>query len=345
VSFALPTDKFKAIPYVKVEHLVDGRTVNVMPLWDGNNWRMWVPTPEGFIEGKMADTTDGDYVGVGAARENDLYIPFIELMWQRASWPDVCPLITSIADDFHNMGTSLAKLRLFFDCSSKLQPLSAGQFAATELEYMVILARTVFDSLQEIVRTIWKTVKLTDPTLEERHRRAAILPKSFADVLFRDNKLQSAVEIEERFVLPAPLAQQYATVAPFFLELRKARDRVVHGGSTVGFVFKTERGFCINPKLAPFSSFDGWRPEHYYNENIASILPWVGHIVIRTVDACNAIMNTFASIILLPPEIAPGYHIYVRGPHTDAIVEALRIYKGEAPPWWGPENQTPSSKF
>ena len=31
--------------------------------------------------------------------------------------------------------------------------------------------------------------------------------------------------------------------------------------------------------------------------------------------------------------IAPGYHIYVRGPHTDSVVEALRIHRG-ASPWW-----------
>ena len=231
---------------------------------------------------------------------------------------------------------------MFFDCSDRLQPLSAEQFAATELEYFLILARTVFDSLQEMVRTIWKTVKLIDPVLEERHRRASSLPKSFADVLVRDNKLQSAAEIEERFVLPAPLAQQYAAIAPFFLDLRKARDRVVHGGSNLGLVFKTERGFCVNPKHPPFSSFDRWRSEHYYNENIASILPWVGHIVIRTVDACSVLMSTFASVIQLPPEIAPGYHIYVRGPHTDAIVEALRIYRAEASPWWPQKNETAS---
>jgi hypothetical protein len=53
------------------------------------------------------------------------------------------------------------------------------------------------------------------------------------------------------------LAQQYASMAPFFLELRKSRDRVVHGGNSVAFVFHTERGFCVNPKVAPFSSFDG----------------------------------------------------------------------------------------
>lgn len=61
------------------------------------------------------------------------------------------------------------------------------------------------------------------------------------------NKLQNAAEIGERSVLPAPLAQQYIAVALFFLELRKARDKVAHGGRGFGFVFTTERGFCVNP--------------------------------------------------------------------------------------------------
>ncbi len=331
-------ESFKAIPYLRVEHLTDGRTVKVMPLWDGNDWHLWINTPEGFVGAKVVEAVQTGYVGVGAAREPDLYIPFIEQMWQRASWPDVCPLIEAISDDFHNMGTSLAKLRLFFDCRNRLPARGAASFASTELEYLVILARTVFDSLQEIIRTIWKTVQLNDPVAQERHKAAPMLPKSFRDMVVRSNQLQSAVEIEDRYALPAPLAQEYANVAQFFLELRSARDNVVHGGRSVGFIFDTERGFCVNPKVPPFVSFKGWRAEHHYNENIASILPWVGHIVLQTIDACNRMMNVFASVIQLPPEIAPDYHIYVRGPHTDAVAEAVRIHNG-ASPWWVQENQ------
>lgn len=326
-------ENLRAIPYFKVENLTDGRSVRVMPFWDGQNWHLWLDTPAGFIEGKILETVEGDYVGLGAARETDLWIPFIELMWQRASWPEVCPLINAISDDFHNMGTSLAKLRLFFDCQAKLSPGAARRFAATELEYIVILARTVFDSLQEIIRAIWKTVKLSDAEAEERHR-AISLPKSFADVIFRSNEEQTAAEIVERFVLPPPLANEYAKVSPFFAELRRARDKVVHGGTEVGFIFDTERGFCVNPKQPPFSSFVGWKPEHYYNDHIASVLPWVAYIVLQTIQACNSLMGTFSSVIQLPPEIAPGYHIFVRGPHTDAVAEALRVYHGASPCWW-----------
>jgi len=206
----------------------------------------------------------------------------------------------------------------------------------------VILARTVFDSLQEIVRIIWKTTRLLDSDAEQRHREAASLPKSFADVVLRDNKPQNADEIGERYALPPVLAQQYASIAPFFLELRKVRDRVIHGGSGVGLIYDTERGFCANPKFPPFSSFSSWQQGHYYNDNLVSIMPWVGDVILRTIDACNSLMTAFASVILLPPEIAPGYHIYVRGPHTDAVVQALDIYKG-ASPWWGDIEPTSES--
>jgi len=35
-------------------------------------------------------------------------------MWQHASFPEVVGLISAICDDFHNMGTSIAKLKHFW---------------------------------------------------------------------------------------------------------------------------------------------------------------------------------------------------------------------------------------
>ena len=106
----------------------------------------------------------------------------------------------------------------------------------------------------------------------------------------------------------------------------------MHGGTAFGHIFDTERGFCVNPKAVPFSSFDGWRPEHYYNENIASVLPWVASTILQTIQACNSLMGTFASVIQLPPEVAPGYQIFVRGPDGEALEGVLRA---GASPWWG----------
>jgi hypothetical protein len=104
--------------------------------------------------------------------------------------------------------------------------------------------------------------------------------------------------------------------------------------STPVTIFDTERGFCIDPKLPPFSSFEGWCPEHYNNENLTSVLPWIANMILQAINACNSLMTTFASIIQLPPEIAPGYHVFVRGPHNEALAEVLEIHSG-ATPWWG----------
>ena len=326
-------EELRKVTYLDTRQM-DDRTVNLMPLWDGTHWRMWFPTPSGLVEGKIADTTEGDYVGVTAAKPSDLFIPFVHLMWQRASWREICPLIIAICDDFHNMGTSVAKLRHFFGCRLA-PPGGANRFASTELEYLATLTRTVFDLLQEMISIIWRErVKLLDESAET-YRRGHQLPETFSKVALQDKEsFKSADEIERQYRLPRLLAEQYASLGPFFLQLRDLRNRVVHGGSGIGWIFTTERGFCIDPKSPPFSSFKGWRPEHHYNENLTSVLPWIANMILQTINACNSLMSTFASIIQLPPEIAPGYYVFVRGPHNEALAEVLQVHSG-ALPWWG----------
>ena len=330
---AIAFEELQKVTYLDVRNL-DDRTVKLMPLWDGVDWHMWFETPIGLVQGKVVDTAEGDYVAKTAAKDTDLFIPFVHLMWQHASWRDICPLILAISDDFHNMGTSVAKLRHFFDFRSKIPSSGANRFALTELEYLVTLTRTVFDLLQEMIAAIWKTrVKLLDESAET-YRRAHPLPETFSKiVLHNKQQLKTADEIEEQYGLPRPLAEQYAKVAPFFSQLRQIRDNVVHGGSGFSFIFDTERGFCVNPKVRPFSVFNGWRPEHYYNENIVSVVPWIADTILRTIDACNGLIGTFASIVQLPPAIAPGYSIFVRGPHNEALTELLKVNAG-ASPWW-----------
>lgn len=326
-------EDLKAVSYLKTEHL-DGRTVNLMPLWDGHHWRSWFPTPEGLVEGKMVDSIEGDYVSNTPAMDSDLFIPFVHLMWQRASWPEICPLIVAICDDFHNMGTSVAKLQHFFNCRKNLPDGAARRFASTELEYLVILARTVFDLLQEMISLIWSThVKLLDPSAEAR-RRSSSLPETFSKIVLHNKQnLKSADEIEKQYGLPEPLAKGYASIGPFFSQLRDLRDSIVHGGQGLNVIFDTERGFCVDPKTAPFSSFHGWRFEHYYNQRIASVLPWIADTILGTIDACNSLMGLFESIIQLPPEIAPEYRIFVRGPHNESLARVLQVHSG-ASPWW-----------
>jgi hypothetical protein len=255
-------EDLKKVPYLKLDDL-RGRTVKLMPFWDGDRWYLWVPVPGGLVEGQIIDTVEGDYVAGSAARPSDVLIPFVELMWQRASWPEICPLISAVSNDFHNMGTSIAKLHHFFNSRNALPSGAPRRFACTELEYLVILARMVFDLLQETISLLWRNrVQLIDGESERRRRQRA-LPETFSRVVLRDkHALRSAAEIEQDFALPLMLAEEYARQGPFFAELRDSRDKVVHSGSELGFIFDTERGFCVNPKSRPFSHYPGWTSSH-----------------------------------------------------------------------------------
>ena len=326
-------EELKKLSYLDVSAL-DGRTVNLMPLWDGTDWHMWTDTPVGLIEMKIVDAAESDYVAKSAARQSDLFIPFIHIMWQQASWGEICPLIIAISEDFHNMGTSVAKLRHFHESQKQIESRGTHKFASTELEYLVTLCRTTFDLLQEMIAVIWKTkVQLHDETAEA-FRRAHSLPKTFSKMVLHEKELmRNAAEIETQFGLPKPLAEQYQRIAPFFSELRRIRDRIVHGGSGFGMIFDTERGFCVDPKMRPFNTFQSWRPEHYYNENIVSVLPWIADTILKTIDACNSLVGAFGSVVQLPPPIAPGYGVFVRGYHNEALAELLAIQSG-GPAWW-----------
>jgi hypothetical protein len=328
-------EDLKVVSYLDVKRLAEsGRTINLMPLWDGAKWHSWVPN----IHGRLVDAAfvpiEGDYLATAPASGSDLFIPFFHLMWQRASWPEVCPFISAISDDFHNMGTSVTKLKHFFDCRKNLPAGGGGRFAQTELEYLIILARSVFDLLQEIISIIWTgRVRLSEPVAEAR-RRAGGLPKTFSRIVLREKKhVRSSEEIAKEYELPAELAQAYAAAAPFFSRLRDHRDDVIHGSRKASHVYITERGFCVDPKEPPFSSFEGWKSEHRFNENIVSLLPWVAEIVLGTIRTCNQLLSTFASIIQFPPDIAPGYQVFVRGPYAEPFARVLQVNSG-ASPWW-----------
>jgi hypothetical protein len=327
-------EELRQIPHLNVEALGD-RTVNLMSLWDGEQWHSWVPVGEKIIKLQIVDVTEGDYLAKIPAHESDLFIPFVDLMWQRASWPEIVPLITAICDDFRNMGTAIAKLKHVFTTSHLLPRGAARTFASTELEYLVILARTIFDLLQEMIAKIWdKRVRLMNP-IAESIRKKRKLPSRFSTLCLKDEKrtVRTAEEIEERFGLPRKMAEQYEAGGSFFLELRRIRDGVVHSGNNFNPIFDTERGFCVNPKTPPFNTFN-WQSQHRYNENLVSLPPWLSNMVLRTIGTCTGLMAAFASLIPLPEELTPGNRVFVRGPNNNALIEVLDVQNGKLP-WWG----------
>jgi hypothetical protein len=231
------------------------------------------------------------------------------------------------------MGTSIAKLRHVFNTQHILPCGAARGFASTELEYLIILARTIFDLLQEMIAKVWYgRVRLNDPTAEFV-RKQRKLPDGFSNICLKGKKkIRTAKEIQGEFGLPREMAEQYAVAGHFFSSLRDMRDKVVHGGKNLGMIFETERGFCVHRDKAPFNAFN-WQAHHAYNENLVSILPWLANIIVQTLSTCTTLMSTFATLISLPEKLVPGYRVFVRVPNDAALMEMVEISEGK-PPWW-----------
>ncbi len=331
-------DELRKVPYLDVD-AVEFRTVNLMLVWDGTRWHMWAPTPVGLIPLQIAETIEIDYVAKEPADESDLLIPFVELMWQRASWPEICPLISAIIADFHNFGTAIEKLDHYFRHRLELE-WTITQFVKTELEYIFILSRSIFDLLKETVALIWNTkIRLRDADAESR-RKQRKLPTTFSKVVVGSgNVLRTSDELIQTYALAPRLAETYVAAAPFFTRVRKARDEVVHLGKDARLLFVTEPGFCLPKEQFGFGDLHIWKPEHQENENLVSLLPLLAYVVLGTIETCNAVMIAFANSISLPRDVAPGYRIFFRGPHNDGLLWMLRVAQG-ASPWWS-ERQLP----
>lgn len=320
-----------------------GRTLLMMPFWDGFNWHLWTEAPPGkIIEMQVVDTVHSNYVAKHRALETDLWIQFVDHMWQRANWPEVSRTILGIGDDFHGLATSVAKLQHYFSAREAIDPALISSFVKTELEYFLTVARSVFDLLQEALSKIWNTkVTLLDPKLEAVRKKRK-LPDTFTKMTLRErSQPRPASELSAQYAIHPTLAEQYVRFAPFYLSLLEARDRIIHGGASVETIFVTEKGFCVDPRGKTFSNFP-WRPEHHYNDNLVSLLPWLAHVVFGTIEACNDIMGSFASVFVMPPDIAPGYHIFIRDPANNAIILLGKVASGEIV-WWSDKQSTPQA--
>jgi hypothetical protein len=331
-------DELKKIPYIDPTAIGD-RSVYLLPFWDGQTWRLWMPQQDGTLfEMNPRSAIQTDYVAKQPASPDDLPIYFVDFMWQTAAWPEVQGPFRAILDDFHNLATSVAKVDHFFECYSQIG-FGGTLFVATELEYMLIQCRSIFDQLQETISRLWqKRVRLSDAQAQKKKRTPS---NSFADVVFEKQRIRDAKEITQKYQFPSALSEAYVEVSSFFASIRSARDRIVHGLGDRQLVFHTERGWCVSPNdpsLQAFARADVWKDAHRFNEALVSLRPLLAHWVFGTVSACGQMMNAFSKEVAFPAPIAPGYTVFVRGLHGGALVRLDRVIEGGSP-WWRDEPQ------
>lgn len=332
----IPAADLKKITYLNVEAVGD-RIINLVPLWDGAGWHLWMPQPDGsLLTMRPSDSSHSDYVAKEPARHDDIHLPFVEFMWKHASWEDVAVRVRALSEDVHNLAASMAKIDHAFECRKTIGH-GVGKFVATEVEYVFGVCRSLFDLLQEIVAAVWERIQLVDPEL---HRKKRKLPSSFAKVAMQGDRVMTSDEVAAKYHLPAPIASFYASHADFFGMLRRYRNDVVHGLAGQQLIFDTERGFGIPSWNNPFSAMIEWRQEDRYNDRVLSLRPVLGHVICNTIYACNGFTDVVSRVITFPADLAPGYRYFMRSFHNAALLAVQEVHRRQASPWWaGPSDE------
>jgi hypothetical protein len=328
-------DDLSGVTYLDLAGL-DGRVPVLFPFWDGQQWNLWVPTGDGrYMRLHPIDASATEYVARQGARSTDLSIPFVDFMWQHAAWPSTHGLIGSVTRDFHNLFTSIAKIdHTFFN--RKALSFGASDFVSADVEYLLVVARRLFDNLHRVIATVWfKHVQLHDPAAHAKKKGRQ--PKdSFTSTVFEDRNPRTREDLVTNLGFSEGLAAAYEKVTPFFGSILRLRDAIVHGPMShgpLGLVFGTDEGWCVDRTFPEVAKFDIWTDAHRKHDNLLSLRPLLAHLVIGTIGACNEMARGLARQVDFLKPMAPGCHIYLRGPFDRAIVRLKAVFEG-GDPWW-----------
>jgi len=309
--------------------LAGDRNVNLTSFWDGSAWHLWIPKPDGtLLPMRPLGCGEASYLGREPADPNDIHSRFADFVWRRASWADVAHWQGAMIEDVHQLAASIAKINFFWRMREHAPALVLARFASSEIEYLLTVCRSAFDLLQESIRRVCAHLRVGDA----RQRGKKALPDSFREMVMSSGALMSAEQIATTRGVPMPLAEAYAAGGAFFSLLRGLRDGIVHGGREAPYAMTTDRGFIIRRDSA-FAALPIWKDEHLFNEQAVSLRPALAYVVGTTLATCDTFAEALGRSFEFPPDLAPGYRLFIRSADGSALTALQQVRSGGSP-WW-----------
>lgn len=330
MSKEIETRELSRIPFVDTTD-IQGRALLLCPfLTEEGEWRGWLPSGDGQLIETTIRPVESEYYAKSPERDDDIYFHFLNLLVKHSHWPEVGHRIRGIIDDLHNLGAIVEKLNLFAE-HRRLLSQKARRYAATEVEYLVTVCRSLLDLLQQLIATLWNNkIKLINND-GELVKTSKPLPTSFRKMVFHDNSRMSVDDIKARYDLVQPLAEFYLECGPFFEILRSYRDHIIHHSSQIPMVFPSDDGFEVPTDRRPFSTFDCWKDKDIKTNGLASLDNAVAYLIFNTLAICNEFSLTMQSNMGFPSDMIPGFNIYVRGPHNGALLRMQEVFESRLP--------------
>jgi hypothetical protein len=305
---------------------LNGRVIPLHALRDGEKWHLWFPATDRLIHADTAVPVECCYFAEQPVAAGDFYFQLLEFLQQRAYWPDVARYVDGLYGDLQNAGASLSKLKLIFD-HSRHNARDTARMVVTEIEYVFLTCRSIFDLLQEVIVALSSKVRLFSQDIKKVN-----LPRTYRKMVLRDERPMSKEEIINRFRLPEDIAAIYASSEPFFTWLRSYRDLVAHSGHTPDRVFVTEKGFAISKGDRPFRDMEIWCEANSLPNELGSVLSVMGHVLATTFATCDLFAEAFSKTTQFPPPVAPNHHIFVCGPHLHNLASLNEFVQSR--PWY-----------
>jgi hypothetical protein len=307
--------EFSQIPFFDHPE-IPGRFVTSVMFYNDAGWRVWLQTEGNKFVEVQAWPAETFYFGTKPEQQDDIYSVFLTLLAQRINYSDLKPIFSGIADDYFNLSASLEKLKLI---AAKAEQRGAARMAATEVEYLLSLCRSLFDLLQEVIEKLWDRTTLTVPNGKKR-----ALKQSFSDMVLHANTPRTAQELCDRFGIPPVLADCYAKHAPLFLKLRQFRDNLVHRGYQVQAIFAGDGTFLIRRGFGPFRPLNIWYDPECQPNDLVPLMPALHMLVYATISACEEFGDALFKCIKFPPPIVPDMALFMRGYFNATFMEMVR---------------------
>lgn len=319
MSTQVPIEEIGVIQYVDPRAVLRGQIVCTGTFRTDGQWQLWFANNGRLLPIQIVDLSEGTYFGDCAAAPHDLALHALNLIAQHACFAETAKPFMGIWDDLYNVASSLAKLDLLMAHQSEVDG-QAGRMVVTEVEYLAVQCRSIFDYIQRIIKAIWSKVR----SKEDDSPPKKTLPDSFREmVIGGDHKPRTATQIEERFSIPPELAIVYARHAPFFANLRAMRDAIVHKASPTPTIFATSKGAYIESTLWPFSTMTNWRLDEMEPNNLVPLKPALGAMIYRTLLAAEELIGTYALVVDLGIPLCPNHALFLRASSGKALIDLL----------------------
>ncbi len=301
------------IPFLSREPM-GHRFIAAFIFFDGD-WHAYVPIDaEGMVMKMHSWPAEANYYGTHPEQPTDIATNFLDLISQHANHKPLKMHCAAIVDDIHNLSASLYKFKLIHDSGHD----GSSRLAATEIEYLLVVCRSIFDHLQEVLQKFWDSVLLNEKEVSKNG-----LPPSFAKMALQGDIIRTAEALTTKYGLPPTIAECYPRNAPMFLRIRDFRDALVHHGKPMDYLFKGDDDFLIQKRLGPFKDLDIWDDHEVEENSLAPLFPVLAQVVHGTLAACEDFALAIGQTIALPSAAVPGMRLYVRGYFNEYLLGAI----------------------